>query len=82
VVDDAGHEAVVGDVDGQERRHAAERRRVRFDEHFSAGSRATATAILERTENFALAEPMPTPAHDPSYFLRPMRRLPITFSRR
>jgi cytochrome P450 len=39
------------------------------------------TAILARMDHFALAEPMPELAHDPSYFLRPMKRLPISFTR-
>jgi cytochrome P450 len=40
------------------------------------------TLLLSRLDDFALAEPLPAPAHEPSFFLRPMKRLPITFSAR
>jgi cytochrome P450 len=40
------------------------------------------TQILARMDDFTLAEPLPELEHEPSYFLRPMKRLPITFTRR
>jgi cytochrome P450 len=36
-------------------------------------------AILDRMDDIALARPMPAPAHDSSFFLRPLKQLPITF---
>jgi cytochrome P450 len=38
--------------------------------------------LLERWASFELAGPMPVPAHDPSFFLRPMTALPIRFEAR
>jgi cytochrome P450 len=40
------------------------------------------TVLLDRLGDIELAEPLPVPAHDPSYFLRPMRRLPLAFTGR
>lgn len=37
------------------------------------------TALLDRLEDIQLAEPLPVPAHAPDFWLRPLRRLPITF---
>jgi cytochrome P450 len=37
------------------------------------------TAVLDRMEDIRLARPMPEPAHDPSFFLRPLKELPIKF---
>ena len=36
-------------------------------------------AILRRMDDIALARPLPTPAHEPSFFLRPLKELPIRF---
>lgn len=38
------------------------------------------TVLLDRLTDIELAEPLTGPVHDPSYFLRPMRRLPLQFS--
>jgi cytochrome P450 len=38
--------------------------------------------LLSRLDDLALAEPQTTPVHEPSFFLRPMKELPITFSAR
>ena len=40
------------------------------------------TQLLDRLNHMALAEPLPELEHEPSYFLRPLRRLPITFTSR
>jgi cytochrome P450 len=40
---------------------------------------AAFTAILDRMDDIALARPMPVPAHEPSFFLRPLKELPIRF---
>ena len=40
------------------------------------------TQILARLDDLALVEPLPAPVHEPSYFLRPLKRLPITFTAR
>jgi cytochrome P450 len=40
------------------------------------------TLLLSRLDDLALAEPQTTPVHEPSFFLRPMKELPITFSAR
>jgi cytochrome P450 len=37
------------------------------------------SALLDRMDDIQLAEPMPNPAHEPDFWLRPLRRLPITF---
>ena len=36
--------------------------------------------FLERTTQIELDGPMPSPVHDPSFFLRPMKSLPLRFS--
>ena len=38
-------------------------------------------AVLDRLGDIALARPVPQPAHDPSFFLRPLKELHITFRR-
>ncbi len=40
------------------------------------------TLLLACLDDLALAEPLPTPVHEPSFFLRPIKELPITFSAR
>ena len=40
------------------------------------------TILLERLDDIQLAEPLPTPVHVPSFFLRPMKRLPLSFTAR
>ena len=37
------------------------------------------TILLDRLTDIELAEPLPVPAHEPSYFLRPLHRLPLRF---
>jgi cytochrome P450 len=37
------------------------------------------TLLLDRLEDVELDEPLPEPAHLPSFFLRPMKRLPLRF---
>jgi cytochrome P450 len=37
------------------------------------------TALLERITDIAIVGEMPKPAHEPSFFLRPLKRLPIRF---
>jgi cytochrome P450 len=37
------------------------------------------TALLDRVTDIALIGDMPQPAHEPSFFLRPLKQLPITF---
>jgi len=37
------------------------------------------TALLERLDDIELAGRMPEPAHEMSFFLRPLKALPITF---
>ncbi len=58
-----------------------------FGNHFCVGAAlarqemlSAFTILLERLDSFALSEPLPEPAHDPSIFLRPMKRLPISFT--
>ncbi|MEI6496355.1 MAG: cytochrome P450 [Actinomycetota bacterium] len=58
-----------------------------FGAHFCVGAalarqqmHSAFTMLLDRLDGFELAEPMPQPAHDPSVFLRPMKRLPIRFT--
>ncbi len=38
------------------------------------------TILLDRLTDFELAEPLDGPVHEPSFFLRPMRHLPLTFT--
>lgn len=38
------------------------------------------TILLDRLADSELAEAMPGPVHEPSFFLRPMRRLPLRFA--
>ena len=40
------------------------------------------TILLERLDDIELAEPLPKPIHVPSFFLRPMKRLPLRFTAR
>jgi cytochrome P450 len=58
-----------------------------FGAHFCVGAalarqqmHSAFTMLLDRLDGFELAEPMPQPVHDPSVFLRPMKRLPIRFT--
>ena len=37
------------------------------------------TALFDRLDDIRLAAPAPVPAHEPSFFLRPMKELQITF---
>jgi cytochrome P450 len=37
------------------------------------------TAVLDRMDDIHLCEPIPNPAHEPDFWLRPLRRLPIAF---
>jgi len=60
-----------------------------FGAHFCIGAalarqelQSGFTLLLSRLEDIALAEPLATPTHEPSFFLRPMKGLPITFSAR
>lgn len=53
-----------------------------FGAHFCIGAslarqqmHSAFTALLERFSHIELAEPLPTPAHEPSFFLRPMKVL-------
>ena len=38
--------------------------------------------VLERTTHIELDGPMPSPVHEPSFFLRPMKALPLKFGAR
>ena len=65
---------------GNARNHAA----FGFGAHFCVGAAlarqemaSAFTAILDRFASFELAEEMPSPVHEPSIFLRPMKRLPL-----
>lgn len=56
-----------------------------FGAHFCVGAAlarqemaSSFTALLSRFSSIELAEPLTPPVHEPSIFLRPMRRLPIT----
>ncbi len=56
-----------------------------FGAHFCVGAAlarqemaSSFTAILDRFESFELAEAMPSPVHEPSIFLRPMRHMRLT----
>ena len=60
-----------------------------FGAHFCIGAalarqqmKSAFTILLDRLATIELAEPLPTPAHDPSFFLRPMKVLPLTFTSR
>lgn len=55
-----------------------------FGAHFCVGATlarqemtSAFSALLARFERIEPSEPMPVPAHDPSVFLRPLRRLPL-----
>lgn len=55
-----------------------------FGNHFCIGAalarqemRSTFSILLDRFDNIELAGPLPTPNHDPSFFLRPMKVLPL-----
>jgi cytochrome P450 len=37
------------------------------------------TMLLDRLHDIELDEPLPAPVHEPSFFLRPMKRLPLRF---
>lgn len=56
-----------------------------FGAHFCVGAAlarqemaSSFAALLSRFSSIELAEPLTAPVHEPSIFLRPMRRLPIT----
>ena len=58
-----------------------------FGAHFCVGAALARqelltgfTTMLSRLDDISLAEPLPDPAHEPSFFLRPMKRLPLTFT--
>jgi cytochrome P450 len=58
-----------------------------FGAHFCVGAtlarqemRTGFSMLLDRFGHINLAEPMATPSHDPSVFLRPLRRLPLTLA--
>jgi cytochrome P450 len=58
-----------------------------FGNHFCVGAALARqemitvfTIVLDRLDNFELAEPLPSPLHEPSIFLRPMKRLPLRFT--
>jgi len=55
-----------------------------FGAHFCIGAalarqqmHSAFTALLDRFSHIELAEPLPVPAHDPSFFLRPLKVLPL-----
>ena len=57
-----------------------------FGNHFCVGAAlarqemlSSFTMLLDRLHDIELAEPLPVPAHEPSFFLRPMKRLPLRF---
>ena len=58
-----------------------------FGNHFCVGATLARqemltgfSTILARLQDIELAEPLPSPAHDPSFFLRPMKELPLRFT--
>ena len=61
-----------------------------FGAHFCVGAALArqemltsfTTILLDGSTTSHLAEPLPTPVHVPSFFLRPMKRLPLTFTAR
>lgn len=60
-----------------------------FGNHFCVGAAlarqemsSSFTALLERLDDIRLAEPLAEPVHEPSIFLRPMRRLPLAYTAR
>ena len=62
---------------------------VRFGPHYCLGAAlarqemySSFTILLERLDDIQLSEPLPTPVHLPSFFLRPMQRLPLRFTAR
>jgi cytochrome P450 len=57
-----------------------------FGNHFCVGAAlarqemlTSFTMLLDRLHDIELDEPLPVPAHEPSFFLRPMKRLPLRF---
>ena len=57
-----------------------------FGAHFCVGAalarqqmHSAFTILLDRLDHLELAEDLPTPAHEPSIFLRPLKRLPLRF---
>lgn len=57
-----------------------------FGAHFCVGAALARqellsgfTAVLDGLDDITLSAPMPDPAHDPSYFLRPLKALPLAF---
>lgn len=60
-----------------------------FGNHYCVGAalarqqmHSAFTILLDRLDDIAVAEPLPVPSHDPSIFLRPMKRLPLAFTPR
>ena len=60
-----------------------------FGNHFCVGAALARqemltgfSTILARLDHIELAEPLPSPAHDASFFLRPMKQLPLRFTAR
>ncbi|MEY4231351.1 MAG: hypothetical protein RLZZ362_2200 [Actinomycetota bacterium] len=60
-----------------------------FGAHFCVGAslarqemHSSFTALIDGLADIRLAEPLPSPVHEPSAILRPMRRLPLTFTAR
>lgn len=58
-----------------------------FGNHFCVGAAlarqemlSSFTILIERLDEIRLREPLSTPVHEPSIFLRPMKQLPITFT--
>jgi len=58
-----------------------------FGAHFCVGAalarqqmHSAFTMLLDRLDDFRLADDMPVPAHEPSVFLRPMKQLPLAFT--
>ena len=77
------------DVFDIERDNAKDHLAFGWGTHFCIGARlaraelmAGFTAILDRMDNIALARPLDDQAHEFSFFLRPLKELPITFTKR
>ena len=58
-----------------------------FGVHFCVGAAlarqelmSSFTAVLDRLDNIELAEPLESPAHEYSVFLRPLKSLPVRFT--
>ena len=53
-----------------------------LDEAYAAYAGRDLRTWLDRFENVELTEPMPVPAHDASFFLRPLTVLPLKLTPR